>query len=112
MGISLAMKTEKSTYEKAHDEVKKMKDWYEHLYVYLTACVIFTLFILGLFDNGYISKYIPDLSLLVMVLGWGIGLFIHWLYAFKKIYRIQQGIKRWEDRKIKEFMNNENHHLE
>lgn len=82
-------------YLKAQKRVKDIKGFYVHLFIYaLTIPVIVTVNLV----------FVPSFHWFwFSVLGWGIGLFFHWLgvFGFNKL-----GLgKDWEERKIKEFMN-------
>tara|TARA_R110002049_G_scaffold294683_1_gene481445 strand:+ start:66 stop:365 length:300 start_codon:yes stop_codon:yes gene_type:complete len=90
--------TKQQRYYKAQKRVKDVKGFYVHLTIY---CFIIPLIV---FIN---LKYVPHIHWFwYSVLGWGMGLFFHWLgiFGFKFL-----GLgKNWEDKKIKEFMNENN----
>ncbi|MAZ26193.1 MAG: histidine kinase [Cytophagaceae bacterium] len=100
------MKNQESRYERARKRVKDIQDWYRHLIVYLVICSIYVAFNSGVFDNGAVSGYIPWWSSLTMPIGWGIGLFFHWLYVFKGTL-FSKRLKHWEERKIQEYIEQE-----
>lgn len=90
--------TEEQRYYKAQKRVKDIKGFYTHLTIY---CIIIPIII---FVN---LKYEPHFHWFwFSLLGWGIGLFVHWLNIFG--FQILGIGKNWEDKKIKEFMNDQN----
>ena len=90
--------TEEQRYYKAQKRVKDIKGFYTHLTIY---CIIIPIII---FVN---LKYEPHFHWFwFSLLGWGIGLFVHWLNIFG--FQILGIGKNWEDKKIKEFMNEQN----
>ncbi|WP_226788999.1 2TM domain-containing protein [Polaribacter porphyrae] len=85
-------------YYKAQKKVKEIKGFYTHLTIY---CLIIPIII---FIN---LKYVPHFHWFwFSVLGWGFGLFFHWLGVFG--FNLLGFGKNWEERKIKEFMNEKN----
>ncbi len=88
---------EEQKYIKAKSRVQKVKGFYTHLTIY------FIVMPLIIFTNLNFEPHFHWFWF--SLIGWGIGLFTHWLnvFGFSKI-----GLgKEWEDRKIKEMMNNE-----
>jgi hypothetical protein len=85
-------------YYKAQKRVKDIKGFYTHLTVY---CLVIPVII---FVN---LTFVPEFHWFwFSLLGWGTGLFIHWLTVFGFSFL---GIgKDWEERKIREFMNENN----
>jgi len=91
--------TDSERYFRAEKRVKEIKGFYIHLIVY---CLIISAII---FIN---LRYTPQFHLFwFSALGWGLGLFFHWLGIFG--FQLIGLGKDWEDRKIKEFMNKNNH---
>ena len=85
-------------YFKAQKRVKEIKGFYIHLFIY---CLIIPIII---FVN---LKYVPGFHWFwFSILGWGMGLFFHWLGIFG--FRLLGFGKNWEQQKIKEFMNDNN----
>jgi hypothetical protein len=86
--------TEEQRYMQAKKRVERIKGLYMHLAVY--CFVVPTLIFINL-------KFEPHFHWFwFSALGWGFGLFMHWLniFGFNLI-----GIgKNWEDKKIKELM--------
>lgn len=81
-------------YKRAKERVSAIKSFYSHLTVYLIV-IPFLAFI------NYMTVDFP--WVLFPAVGWGIGLFGHWVGTFG--YNVILG-KNWEERKIKEFMDN------
>ena len=86
---------EEQKYFKAKKRVNDIKGFYVHLFIYLiTIPIIITVNLM----------FVPSFHWFwFSVLGWGMGLFFRWLgvFGFQKL-----GLgKDWEEKKIKEFMN-------
>jgi hypothetical protein len=85
-------------YQQAQKRVEKIKGFYGNLISY----IVVNLFLL--FIN---LKYSPEeLWFFWPMLGWGIGLLFHGMKAFNYIPFLG---KDWEERKLKEFMDQEKH---
>ncbi|WP_397446773.1 2TM domain-containing protein [Polaribacter sp. R77954] len=90
--------TREQRFLKAQKQVEEIKGFYIHLTVY---CLVIPFII---FIN---LKFVPHFHWFwFSVLGWGFGLFFHWLNTFG--FNLLGFGKNWEDRKIKEFMNDNN----
>lgn len=90
---------ENSKYVRAVERVEKLKEFYQNLASY--AIVIpFLIFINLRFSSQFHWFWFP-------LIGWGIGIIFHWLEANN--YNIFLG-KNWEERKIKEMMEEDNKH--
>ena len=83
-------------YQRAQKQVENIKGFYGHL-----VSFVFVMFFLVVINLKYSPQY---LWFFWPMLGWGIGLLFHGLKAFN--YSPFLG-KDWENRKIKEFMDNE-----
>ena len=94
----------KEKYDRAIKKVKKIKDFYSHLTVYIIVNTLLIIFHLGILQNGIFTINYPEWSMFTTPFFWGIGLFFHWLNVFKDNFRF---FKDWEDRKMKEFMDEE-----
>ena len=85
---------EQQRYEKARKKVQEIKGFYVHFVVY--AIVISLIVIVNLrFTPQYHWFWYP-------MFGWGLGLFFHW-FGVIGVDRLGFG-KDWEERKIKEYM--------
>jgi len=82
-----------STYERALEHVKEVKDFYTHLIIYgIMGCFFLTLNILTSFGNWWF--FWP-------MLGWGIGIAIHFVNVF---FLDTAMSKEWEEDQIKNYM--------
>ena len=87
------LNSEYERYQKASKQVKEIKGFYGHLTSYVIVLAILI----------YINlKYTPEyLWFIWTMLGWGIGLFFHAIRVFNWFPFLN---KEWEERKIKQFM--------
>ena len=92
-------------YERAKKKVKEIKGFYTHLTVYLVVNTMILLLRLNFFKDGFANISIPDWSYFTTPFFWGIGLTFHGLYTFQHKFSF---FKRWEERKIKEYMDRDN----
>jgi len=88
---------ENSKYVKAVERVEKLKEFYQNLVSYCLV-IPFLIFINLRFSPGFHWFWFP-------LFGWGMGLIFHFLEVNN--YNIFLG-SNWEDRKIKELMDEEN----
>ncbi|WP_375251981.1 2TM domain-containing protein [Dokdonia donghaensis] len=100
------MEYSKEKYERAKKRVADEKGFYNHLTVYLVINTLLQLFYSGIFFDLHIGEYAPWWVRFTTPFFWGLSLFIHWIYVFKG-FRFLKGIRKWEERKIKEFMQEE-----
>jgi hypothetical protein len=84
---------ENSKYVRAVERVEKLKEFYQNLASYVIV-IPFLVFINLYFSPGFHWFWFP-------AIGWGIGVIFHWLEANN--YNVFLG-KNWEERKIKEMM--------
>ncbi|TCP25699.1 histidine kinase [Tenacibaculum skagerrakense] len=87
---------ENSRYIKAVEKVERMKEFYQNLITYIIFIPIF-IFINLRFSPQFHWFYFP-------IIGWGIGVLFHGLEAYN--YSLFLG-KDWEERKIRELMDND-----
>ncbi len=97
---------DKNKLERAKRQVELEKGWYTHLSIYLMLNLGLQLFYAGVFDNGTFTQYFPWWVKLTTPFFWGLSLLGHWIYVFKRV-RIFSPFKKWEERKIQEFMDKE-----
>jgi len=88
-------------YKRAKKKVKKEKDFYTHLTVYIVINSFLIIINLGVFQSGFANIRIPSWPMFTTPFFWGIGLFFHWFSVFHGNFTF---FKKWEDRKMKEFM--------
>ncbi len=101
----LTANQENDLIEMAQKKVKKLKDFYIHLFFYTIGITVFvakTYFgaPLNFFPIRYINGFVMSVWTFFMILQ------IFQLFFSEIIFG-----KKWEDRKIKEFMNRENNNL-
>ena len=97
------MKSE--AYLKAKRKVEILKDFYNHLVVYIIINSVIILVLSNTFGNGT-----PDFlkwENYVTTFFWGIGLVSHAVYVLFTLYGRNRFLKRWEEKKIKQFMDEE-----
>jgi uncharacterized ion transporter superfamily protein YfcC len=93
-------------YERAKKQVENEKGWYTHLSVYLVINFLLQLFYAGVFDSGSFTQYFPWWVKLTTPFFWGLSLLVHWIYVFKGA-KISKPFKKWEERKIQEYIDKE-----
>jgi len=96
-------------YLNAKKRIKKIKGFYSHLIIYIIANIVISgVYIYAESHDNINVFFIPMGSLEVYSIWilWGIGVLFHWLGVFKgnNIFK-----KSWEERKIREIMNEGNH---
>jgi hypothetical protein len=82
------------SFEIAKQKVKKIKSFYNHLFVFTIVHFLIFMAVLTYFGN------LKPL-LIISVLGWGIGLFVHAIKIFHWNPFLSED---WEKRKIQEFL--------
>jgi hypothetical protein len=97
-----------STYKQAEKRVKRIRNFYNHLQIFVIIMVAILLFsnaIIGFFesyiDNGNTLEWVK-VNIWINVLFWFIGVAIHGLFVFKDKVNL---IDKWEKNKVDEFMN-------
>jgi 2TM domain len=96
--------SEKEKLEKAKKRLEKIKGFYIHAIVYAIVNLLLLFSAINIFSG---SLQMPDWAHFTTPFFWGIGLFFHGVNTFKYGY-----FKRWEDRKIKEYLEKEEHEFE
>lgn len=95
------MNTEEIRYKEAQKEVKKIKGFYTHAIVYVVVNIFIVFVNSSNLDEG--ETYFQWKNFTTAIF-WGLGLLAHGLSVF--LPTIVLG-RDWEERKIKEFMENE-----
>ncbi|WP_299444038.1 2TM domain-containing protein [uncultured Aquimarina sp.] len=96
-------------YKKAKKRVEEEQSFYTHLSVYIVVNIAIIIVILYFKDYIYDGYLIPNL--ISSPLLWGIFLLGHGLLAFRgknglgKLFKKSIFSKKWEEKKIKELMN-------
>ncbi|WP_299768099.1 2TM domain-containing protein [uncultured Dokdonia sp.] len=98
--------SDEEKYERVKKQIKNERSWYSHLLAYIVFCTVGQLFYAGVFDGGSFTSYIPFWTRLITPVLWGIALLLHWFYVFKGV-RYNAFYKKWEQRKIQEYMESE-----
>lgn len=98
------MEDHQERYQRAAKLVQEQSQFYMHLFIYLVVNLIVQLIYWGVIDVWNISLEMPWWGKFMMPTFWGISLTIHYFMAFKPNLIRNNVIKRWEDRKIQEFM--------
>ncbi len=84
--------TDNERYLQAKARMEQIKGFYWHLFTYLFMIPLLAVV-------NYLTTDFP--WVIFPALGWGVGLSIHWFAVFMKHSVFG---KQWEERKIKEFM--------
>ena len=95
-----------SKYERALNRVKNIKGWYNHLIIYLIINTLLQFFYSGFFDNGSFTSYMPYWVRFTTPFFWGVSLIVHGVYVYKG-HLLKRIFKKWEERKIRELMNDD-----
>jgi len=109
--INIMENYNKEKYDRAKKKVQQVKGFYSHLTAYIIVNLLLTLVNMGIFQNDFFEfgfDY-PTWPMITTPLFWGIGLFLHGLYVFQNKFKF---LKDWEDRKVKEFMEEEEGEIE
>lgn len=97
------METKKSiAYLRAQKKVETLKGFYSHLVVFILVNIGIILVSANVFNNkpinfAYWGNYVTAFF-------WGIGLVSHAIYVFFVMNIENNFLKRWEEKKIKEFL--------
>ncbi|WP_432410595.1 2TM domain-containing protein [Rasiella sp. SM2506] len=94
--------SEKEKLAKAKKRLEKIKGFYIHAMVYALVNIFLMLSATGIYSNGLLNLHMPGWAHFTTPFFWGIGLFFHGLNTFKSGL-----LKKWEDRKIKEYLEKE-----
>jgi len=88
-------------YLRAKDAVKRIQGFYWHLATYVAVILFLTVIPFWGFTFCFICFSENHWMNLLGYIPWGIGLLLHGLVVF----RVCKPFHRWEERKLKEFMN-------
>jgi len=101
------METQRSlSYLRAKKKVETLKGFYSHLGVYIIVNTLIVLSAANVFSGGKTDFY--DWGNYVTPIFWGIGLASHAIYVFFEMKVNNNFLKRWEERKIKQFLEDQN----
>ncbi len=97
------METKRSlAYLKAKKKVETLKGFYSHLAVFITVNTIIILISANVFGSG--TTNFGNWGNYATLFFWGIGLVSHALYVFFVLNVKSNFLKRWEEKKIKQFL--------
>jgi hypothetical protein len=91
------MKNHEDKYLEAKHKVKRIKDFYVHLTTFLILNAVFVAY--NYYENNWSYPWF-----LWITFGWGIGVIFDYLKAFERNPLFN---KKWEERKISEYMEKE-----
>ncbi len=94
--------TKADVYLKAKKKVETLKAFYSHLIVYVLVNSAIILVSANVFNDKEINFY--KWSNYITALFWGIGIISHALYVFYVMKIENNMFKRWEEKKINEFL--------
>ncbi len=90
------------SYLRAKKKVETLKGFYSHLLVFVIINTGIVLFLSNVFGPGQTD--FGDLGNYFTVFFWGIGLLSHGIYVLFVLYGRNNFIRRWEEKKIREFL--------
>jgi len=97
------MEIEKSlSYLRAEKKVETLKGFYGHLSAYIIVNIVLILISANVFGKG--EADFSGWGIYATALFWGIGLVAHSIYVFFETYVRNNFLKRWEEKKIKQFL--------
>lgn len=101
------METNKSlAYLKAKKKVETLKAFYSHLVVYILVNTVIILISANVFNDRPVD--FEHWTNYVSTFFWGIGLLCHGLYVFFVLNFESNFLKRWEEKKMKQFLDEDN----
>ena len=102
---------QEQNYINAKRRVKEIKGFYIHLIVFVIVNIFLSgIIVYGLMKSGdTFLEAITNFGTYSTILFWGIGMFFHWMGVFG--FRSLGLGKNWEERKIKEMMNEDDKRL-
>lgn len=89
-------------YFRAKKKVETLKGFYSHLAVFIIVNIAIILVSANVFNTE--ETNFTDWSNYVTTFFWGIGLVSHALYVFYVMNVENNVLKRWEEKKIKQFL--------
>lgn len=97
------METKKSlNYLRAKKKVETLKGFYSHLTAYIIVNTGIILVSANVFGEG--ETDFSRWEIYFTAFFWGIGLVSHAIYVFFVLYVKNNFLKRWEEKKIKQFL--------
>lgn len=100
------MENKKSpAYLRAKRKVEVLKGFYQHLLAYLIINLVMILFMANVFSADTVN--FSNIGKYSIAFFWGIGLVSHALYVFFEIHFKINFLRRWEERKIRQLMDDD-----
>ena len=97
------METKKSLiYLRAKKKVEMLKHFYSHVVIFIVINTALILISANVFGKG--ETDFSDLGIYGGTFFWGIGLVSHAIYVFFEFYIKDKFMKGWEEKKIKQFL--------
>lgn len=97
--------TTSASYLRAKRKVEILKGFYQHLITFIIVNAILIVYFANVLNENTVDFSNWEIYFTTMV--WGIGLFFHALYVLFELYFKNNFLKRWEENKIREFMEND-----
>lgn len=95
------MEYSEDDYKKAKKQVDELKGFYIHLSIYVGVNLFLILGQTGIYDGDMTNLRMPGIEAFFTPFFWGIGLLGHFFHVFQHKFTF---FKSWEERKIKQFM--------
>ncbi len=100
------MEAKKSVaYLRAKKKIETLKGFYSHLAVYIIINTVIILISANIFGKGELD--FSHSKNYFTAFFWGIGLISHAIYVIFVLYSKNNYLKRWEEKKIKQFLDEE-----
>lgn len=90
------------SYLRAKHKVETLKSFYQHLVIFFLINAGLILYQANLFGKG--PTHFSDIAIFFTTFIWGIGVVSHLIYVLFVLYFSNNFIRKWEERKIKEIM--------
>lgn len=91
-----------AAYRRAKKKMEILKGFYNHLWVYIAVNTVLILVNAEVFNSE--PNDFSDLGNYFTAFIWGIGMLCHGLYTFYALNFNTGFFKRWEEKKIKEYL--------
>jgi len=92
-------------YLRAKRKMEILKAFYQHLIVYIIINSVMILFMANVFGRGAVD--FSNIGVYSIAFFWGIGLVSHAIYVFFEIHFKINFLRRWEERKIEQYMDDD-----
>lgn len=89
-------------YFRAKRKVEILKGFYQHLISFVVINTVLILWFAQVFSPE--KTNFSDIWIYTTTFLWGVGLFFHGVYVFVEFHLKNNLLKRWEERKIQELM--------